>query len=212
MPERLTHIGNGVFSRCSGLKSVDFPASLEYIGYSAFSYCESLKSAVFPVSLRHIADWAFGDCSGLESVDFQDSLEYIGEIAFEGCSNLLILAPHGLIEHPALKSIPNSQLFNRDDRERVAAFEKAVIMLDTPFAISVYQQGLGEEIRGFVTTVLLLAVRLRQCDKNLPIIPNEIWVLILRCFRLSEMQGSANKAPESIMSAGEPAADADVSE
>ena len=187
----IINIGDSAFYGCIGLKKVSFPDSLEYIGNDVFAFCYNLKSVDFSDTLWHIGARAFNGCTGLKSANFPASLTDIDNSAFKGCSDLLILAPPGLVGHPALKSIPNSQLFNRF----------------ALFSIPLYRKGLGKEIIGFVTTVLLVAVRpdflktqeadnTNQKANDLPRMPKEIWMHILGCLRLDEMRGGANEAPK----------------
>ena len=84
----LTYIGTGAFSGCSGLTSVEIPASVTSIDYEAFSGCSGLTSVVIPTSVTSIGDYAFKGCSGLTSVVIPTSVTSIGDYAFRGCSGL----------------------------------------------------------------------------------------------------------------------------
>ena len=65
---KVTKIGNGAFSGCTGLKSVTIPSSVKEIGGGAFSGCTGLKSVTIPSSVTEIGMWAFTGCTGLKSI------------------------------------------------------------------------------------------------------------------------------------------------
>ncbi len=67
--ESVTSIGNGAFSRCSGLTSVTIPNSVTSIGYDAFSGCSSLTYIDIPNSVTSIGYYAFNGCSSLTSIN-----------------------------------------------------------------------------------------------------------------------------------------------
>lgn len=111
IPDGITEIGSGVFSRCQGLKAVkipngvisinsnafeacsnlrdvELPNSLEKIGYAAFDMCDSLKQIRLPSNLKYIGDDAFEYCSSLLSIDIPKKVREIGARAFAFCENL----------------------------------------------------------------------------------------------------------------------------
>ena len=49
IPEGVTHIGNGAFSRCSSLTSITIPESVTHIGDEAFSGCFS--QSTIPITI-----------------------------------------------------------------------------------------------------------------------------------------------------------------
>ena len=61
-----TSIGDGAFSSCSALTTVDFPAATSIGGY-AFQNCSALTTVDFPVATS-IGDGAFKSCSALKSL------------------------------------------------------------------------------------------------------------------------------------------------
>ena len=70
----LTSIGERAFKDCSGLTSMEIPASVTSIGRSAFSGCSGLTSVEIPASVTSIGEHAFSGCSGLTAY-------YQGELA-----------------------------------------------------------------------------------------------------------------------------------
>ena len=88
IPNSVTSIGNYAFSECSSLTSVIIPNSVTSIGIEAFCYCDGLTSIEIPNSVTSIGDYAFQNCSGLTSVTIGNSVTSIGGSAFQGCDGL----------------------------------------------------------------------------------------------------------------------------
>lgn len=68
MEYAVTSIGEGTFSYCTGLVSVDIPYSVTSIGDCAFLGCDSLASVVIPGSVTSIGDGAFTNCNNLKKL------------------------------------------------------------------------------------------------------------------------------------------------
>ena len=92
IPASVTSIDSGVFRGCIGLTSVTFGegSQLESIGVEAFAGCIGLTNVEIPASVTSIDSGAFYGCSGLASVAFGESsqLESIRSNAFKGCIGL----------------------------------------------------------------------------------------------------------------------------
>ena len=63
-------IGDCAFYGCSGLTSINLPASITEIGESAFYGCSGLTSINLPASITEISSEAFKGCSALKEVIF----------------------------------------------------------------------------------------------------------------------------------------------
>lgn len=107
---KVTHIGQGAFYRCLGLKSIKIPSSVKSIGSGAFSGCENLNSVTLVDGITSIGKGAFVDCTlllsisvpasvtemdyafsvtySLTNVTLADGLTSIGMGTFAGCTGL----------------------------------------------------------------------------------------------------------------------------
>ena len=88
LPASLTSIGMSAFNGCTGLTSIEIPSSVTSIGDVAFYGCTGLTSIELPSSLTSIGGGAFSDCTGLTSIELPSSLTSIGDGAFSGCTGL----------------------------------------------------------------------------------------------------------------------------
>ena len=88
IPNSVTTIGNGAFSGCTGLTSITIPNSVTSIGSSAFYGCSSLTSAAIGNSVTTIGIGAFCDCTSLTSAAIGNSVTTIPSSAFQDCSSL----------------------------------------------------------------------------------------------------------------------------
>ena len=88
LPQSIDKVGNGWFSDCKYLETVNFDGKIKEIGESAFSGCISLKSFEIPSSVVSIGNSAFLDCTSLKNIEIPSSVVSIGNFAFRGCSAL----------------------------------------------------------------------------------------------------------------------------
>ena len=92
-------IANSAFSDCTGLTSIEIPASVTSIGDYAFYNCSSLTSIEIPNSVTSIGESAFWGCQGLASIVFGNGVTSIGSSAFWGCRALKsLIIPEGVTE------------------------------------------------------------------------------------------------------------------
>lgn len=88
IPERVKTIAPYMCEGCTNLTEVNLPETTEVIEYCAFQRCSKLNNFTIPTNLRKINFWAFGECTGLSEITFNDQIETIGYLAFDGCYNL----------------------------------------------------------------------------------------------------------------------------
>ena len=88
LPQSIDKVGNGWFSDCKYLETVNFDGKIKEIGNSAFLGCTSLKNIEIPSSVVSIGNFAFRGCSVLSEVLFNEGLKTIGESAFRACKCL----------------------------------------------------------------------------------------------------------------------------
>ncbi|HPA17288.1 MAG TPA: leucine-rich repeat domain-containing protein [Verrucomicrobiae bacterium] len=88
IPDGVTNIADGAFSRCCGLTNVMVPNSVTAIGRAAFQVCSNLVSVTIPPGVTRIGDSAFEHCKSLASVTIPASVTSIGTLAFSACSSL----------------------------------------------------------------------------------------------------------------------------
>lgn len=86
IPNTVTGIGDGAFSYCDELTSINIPNSVTNIGVAAFLNCVGLTSINIPNSVTTIGRQAFYS-SGLKSINIPNSVTTIGSEAFR-CSGL----------------------------------------------------------------------------------------------------------------------------
>ena len=87
IPNTITTIGGYAFSNCTGLTSVEIPASVTSIVEGAFE-CTGLTSITIPASVTSIGSRVFYNCTGLTSVEIPASVTSIGSSAFQNCKGL----------------------------------------------------------------------------------------------------------------------------
>ena len=92
IPNSVTSIGEGAFSECSSLTSINIPNSVTSIGVSTFKGCSGLTSIYISNSVTSIGQSAFRDCSSLNSVTIGGSVKNIDEWAFEGVDIPIVIS------------------------------------------------------------------------------------------------------------------------
>lgn len=88
LPQSIDKVGNGWFSDCKYLETVNFDGKIKEIGNSAFIGCISLKNIEIPSSVVNIGNSAFSSCISLKNIEIPSSVVSIGNFAFRGCSVL----------------------------------------------------------------------------------------------------------------------------
>ncbi len=88
--KKVTSIGDGAFSGCSGITLLTLPDSVIRIGVGAFMNCTGLALLNISASssLKIIENSAFYGCSSLAFINIACALETIGNAAFRNCTSL----------------------------------------------------------------------------------------------------------------------------
>ena len=98
IPNSVTTIGEGAFSYCKSLISINIPNSVTTIGEEAFGSCESLVNINIPNSVTTIGNWGFGRCDSLTSINIPNSVTTIGNWGFGACKSLTsITIPNSVV-------------------------------------------------------------------------------------------------------------------
>jgi len=97
IPNTVTSIGEGAFSRNSKLEAVTLPDGITSIENYLFEYCYALTSVNMPAGITSIGTSSFKSCSTLASIKIPDGVTTIGSFAFQGCYALNgIVIPKGV--------------------------------------------------------------------------------------------------------------------
>ena len=88
LPDSLTSIGEDAFYHCDRLRAVTIPDGVTRIGRSVFNRCSALASVTLPNGITSIEDGAFDSCYRLHAVTIPDSVTSIGDRAFYHCYSL----------------------------------------------------------------------------------------------------------------------------
>lgn len=86
IPSSVGSVGEGAFSGCSALKSVNIPNSVTVIGQGAFGGCTSLAAVILPSSVSTIGSYAFSSCASLKYVHIPSTVSNIGDDIIENTS------------------------------------------------------------------------------------------------------------------------------
>lgn len=85
---RVTNIGIGAFSDCTGFTSMTIPDSITSIEDNAFYNCDNIINIIIPDSVISIGDCVFEYCANLETITISDNIKSIGIESFRGCTKL----------------------------------------------------------------------------------------------------------------------------
>ena len=93
IPSSVADIKESAFYECSGLTNVIFDKELSElrIHANAFSKCSSLKSIDFPEKVSSIHEKAFSECTSLKNVKIPGEKTAVDDQAFDYCSDELII-------------------------------------------------------------------------------------------------------------------------
>ncbi len=88
VPEGVTEIEFGAFSKIQNLRSVVIPEGVNFIQGSTFFWEFSLEKVVLPESVDHIGQDAFCSCNKLREINLSKNIGFIEPYAFNGCESL----------------------------------------------------------------------------------------------------------------------------
>ena len=90
VPASVSSIGEGAFSGCSSLETVEFAegATIETIGKNSFQQCTGLKEITIPNSVKKIEYEAFNSCQNLKTIHIPANTTSIDQGAFSLCGSL----------------------------------------------------------------------------------------------------------------------------
>lgn len=98
VPFGVTQIATGAFAR-TALAYITLPETVQIIGNGAFSDCDCLETIELSQGITSIEQYAFYGCKKLKTITLPASLKSIGRNTFEGCTSLTeIEIPQGVIE------------------------------------------------------------------------------------------------------------------
>lgn len=189
IPESVTAIGDYAFYGCRSLAGVAIGDSVTTIGNNAFNGCTSLATLIAFISppgtptILTIVPSAFANCPNIKRVSAPDQVVTALRGPYAGCTTLAALPPH-------------------------VAFHAAKLQLDTYFWSMIINRNtnrLSAKQRAWVKHLLTVGSRVRlhwrpfnkgprsvACIPTtghppLPCIMNDIWLLVLKFVRLSEL-------------------------
>lgn len=99
VPENVTEIGDGAFSKCHSLTSITLPDTVVKIGAYAFAGLSKLSAVNIPKHVSEIGDEAFSQCCSISSLVLPGTITRIGDGAFEGCEGLVSVTYDNDKEH-----------------------------------------------------------------------------------------------------------------
>ncbi len=88
IPQNVTKIGEGAFSKLEGIKTIIIPGTCKEIGSNAFANNKTLEKVIIQDGVEIIGYGAFKNCSTLKSVSMTDTVQEIGAVAFSYCLKL----------------------------------------------------------------------------------------------------------------------------
>ena len=94
LPDTLTEIGFNAF-RYSGLTEIDWPPKVQTLGSGCFAGCNGLTKVTIPASVTTMNGACFASCSGLTEVTIPASVKIMDGACFSNCINLTSITFQG---------------------------------------------------------------------------------------------------------------------
>ena len=86
--EGITTIPDCLFKNCPEIEKIEIPDTVTKIDAAAFAFCEKITDVKLSSALTSIGDEVFKGCSSLEKIEMPDSVTYIGKGTFTDCKKL----------------------------------------------------------------------------------------------------------------------------
>ncbi len=83
IPQTVYWIGEGAFSHCNKISSIEIPDNIISIPNRLFQGCDLLAKVTLPETVDAIGDYAFSGCHALQSISIPESVHIIGDNAFD---------------------------------------------------------------------------------------------------------------------------------
>ncbi|MDE5876143.1 MAG: leucine-rich repeat domain-containing protein [Muribaculaceae bacterium] len=88
IPDTITEIGEGAFSNCTGIETIDFGNGVTSIGAYALSNCTGLREFNVPDQVTYLGDGVASNCIGLERIKIGNGVPSLGSWMFCYCASL----------------------------------------------------------------------------------------------------------------------------
>lgn len=159
LPDTVKRIGQGAFTNCTSLESINFPNSLTYIanlafkntgftnieipntvtllGNGVFSECKNLVNATINAKIEKLPVSTFKNCSKIEKVNLCDNIHAFGSRVFEGTSIKELKIPR------TIDTLDANALYNMPELEYVYIPKEVInvsagIVTETKFLKKIY--------------------------------------------------------------------------
>ncbi len=119
IPEGITSIDAGAFSKCTSLKTVHYNAPSCAIGMDAFSGCSSLQTVTFGEGVTTVPANLFTGNGAIKSVTLPDTITAIDSFAFADCSALLTINVPDTLASVAAGSLSGSKWYELQENGEV---------------------------------------------------------------------------------------------
>ncbi|MCC8071270.1 MAG: leucine-rich repeat domain-containing protein [Bacteroidales bacterium] len=88
IPVSVSSMGQGVFSDCALLESLDIQANIAALPNATVTNSSKLEEIILGNGITTIEEKAISNCTSLTSIEFPSSLKVVCSEAFQGCSSL----------------------------------------------------------------------------------------------------------------------------
>ena len=96
LPNSVTELGTGCFSRCGGLESITLSESLTALPEKCLYWCDKLTSITIPEGVTSLGDGCFDHCQELKTVTLPEGLTTLGDNCFSYCKFTTLTLPESL--------------------------------------------------------------------------------------------------------------------